>query len=127
MALLMVGPARTDMCRPTVTGVLKSWETPSKVFESQSGALINKDLVDRDGTTVPPTAEGVWKIRGGMPRWCHSALVACGARLHTGWEKVHEMIYSVFLKEDLHTPPVSGQQTRVQSSAGNSSTPFVDC
>ena len=126
MALLMVGPARTDMCRPTVTGVLKSWETPSKVFESQSGALINKDLVDRDGTAFPPTAEGVWKTRGGMPRWCHSALVACGARLHTGWEKVQEMIYSGF-KEDLHTPPVSGQQTRLQSSGGNSSTPFVDC
>ena len=42
-----------------------------------------KDLVDGDSTALPPTEEGVRKAGSGVPGGRHSALLACGARLHT--------------------------------------------
>ena len=46
-----------------------------------------RDLVDRDSAAFPPTQEGVWTVRGGVPRRRHTALIARGAWLHTGCKK----------------------------------------
>ena len=88
MALEIVGPARTDMCRPTVTGVLNSYKMTTIAIESQDETFGDKerkkDLVDRDSAALPSTEEGVRTVRSGVPRGRHSALIACGAWLHTG-------------------------------------------
>ena len=93
LALEIVGPARTDMCRPTVTGVLNSYKVRTveqlkvkmKLLQMRKGR--KKDLVDGDSAAFPSTEEGVRTVRGGVPRGRHTALIACGAWLHTGWSK----------------------------------------
>ena len=86
-----MGPARTDKCRPTVTGVLNSCKIKTIAIGSQDETFADvgrkKNLVDGDSAAFPSTEEGVRTVRGGVPRGRHTALIACGARLHTGWSK----------------------------------------